>query len=214
MFNQTCVGSRIEQHSKYVNLVLIERKVFIHKAITKKTAFTQTSLLHYDKLEGKTTVSTETAIASASCTLVHKFVSTRLDEFFAHENHAWPPALSLHGKRRLTSAKHELLHCNEPHFQQEAPSYFVFEGAAMVHPCHSTTQKRSVNTVTLSSFPGLKDNYRAVLGLTSYGTSTDLTARKPQPEKNKGKAHAEKCCQCTLRVSYKMPQTMKNCSIF
>ena len=41
-----------------------------------------------------------------------------------------------------------------------------------------------MNTVTLSSFPGLQDNYKAVLGLTSYGTRTDLTARKPQPEKN------------------------------
>ena len=82
-------------------------------------------------------------------------------------------------KLRLTSTKHELLHCNEPNVQQEAPSYFdakVFDGAVILHPCHSTTQKRSVNTVTLSSFPGLKDNYQAVLDLTSSGTRTNLTA--------------------------------------
>ena len=94
---------------------------------------------------------------------MHKFVNTRLDEFFAHENHPWPPALSLHGKFRLT------------------PSYFdakVFDGTAIVHPCRSTTQKRSMNTVILSSFPGLKDNYKAVLGLTSSGTRTDLTREK------------------------------------
>ena len=99
--------------------------------------------------------------------------------FFAHENYPMPPALSLLGKLRLTSTKHELLHCNEPHFQQETPSYFdtkVVDDAAIVHSCHSTTQKRSVNTVTLSSFPGLKDNYQAVLSLISSGTRTDLTA--------------------------------------
>ena len=100
---------------------------------------------------------------------------TRLGEFVAHENHPLPPALPLHGKVQLLSTKHELLQCNEPHFQQETPSYFdakVFDGAAIVHSFHSTTQKRSVNTVTLSSLPGLKDNYMAVLGLTSSGTPT------------------------------------------
>ena len=54
----------------------------------------------------------------------------------------------------------------------------MFDGAAILHPCHSTTQKRTVNTVTLSSFPGLKDNYNAVLGLSSSGTRTDLTREK------------------------------------
>ena len=73
---------------------------------------------------------------------------------------SWPPALLLHGKRRLTSTKHELLHCNKPNFQQAKPSYCyakVFHGAAIVHPpCRATTQTRSVNTVTLYSFTGLK----------------------------------------------------------
>jgi hypothetical protein len=57
--------------------------------------------------------------------------------FFARKYHPWSLALSLQGKLRLASTKHELLHCNEPNFQQETPSYFdakVFDGAAIMHP--------------------------------------------------------------------------------
>ena len=36
MFNHTFVGSRKEQYSTYVNVVLIERKISLHKAIKKK----------------------------------------------------------------------------------------------------------------------------------------------------------------------------------
>ena len=36
MFKQTFVGSRKEQYSKYVNVVLIERKISIHNAIKTK----------------------------------------------------------------------------------------------------------------------------------------------------------------------------------
>ena len=113
MFKQACVGSREEQYSKYVNVVLIERKISIHKANKKK------QLPLFKRRHFTTTISKakqqfqqmkKTAISSASCSLVHKFVNTRLVEVFAHENHPWPPALSLHGKLRLTSTKHELLH--------------------------------------------------------------------------------------------------------
>ena len=71
-----------------------------------------------------------------SCSLPHKFVTADWKSFIAHENHPWPPAFSLHGKLRLTSSKHELLHCIESHFQPETPSHFdakVFDGAATVH---------------------------------------------------------------------------------
>ena len=34
--------------------------------------------------------------------LLHKFATPDMMSFFAHENHAQPPALSLHGKLRLT----------------------------------------------------------------------------------------------------------------
>ena len=89
------------------------------------------------------------------------------------------------------STKHELLHCNEPHFQQETPSRCdVFDGVAIVQTCYSTTQKCSVNTVTLSSFPGLKDNYKAVLCLTSSGTRTDLP-ESHNPRKTRER-HAQK----------------------
>jgi len=88
--------------------------------------------------------------------------------------------------------------------------------------CPATRQHSNVQWIqaeTPSSFPGLKDNYKAVLGLTMFVTHTNLTAWKPQPKKNEGKTHAEKypvmpTCQCTLQISYKMPQTRNKCSIF
>ena len=59
-----------------------------------------------------------------------------MEEFFSHENHPWPPALSLHGKLHLPGNKSELLVCIDPSIQPEPPSHFdakIFDGAAMVH---------------------------------------------------------------------------------
>lgn len=57
-------------------------------------------------------------------------------DFFAHENHPWPPALSQHGRLRLPNNKSERLACLEQCDKSEAPIEVdtkVVDGAAMVH---------------------------------------------------------------------------------
>jgi hypothetical protein len=104
---------------------------------------------------------------------------TNLEDFFSHENHTWPPALSLHGRLRLPGNKSELLACSDPSIQPEPPSHFdakIFDGAAMVHILPHGTSVRLTNTVTQSSFLGQRDNCKAALELTLYGTDTIQTA--------------------------------------
>jgi len=59
-----------------------------------------------------------------------------LDTFFAHENQATPPSLSLGGKIR-PSTKSDLLHCLELHEKQflQAPNVdaIILDGATVVH---------------------------------------------------------------------------------
>jgi len=47
---------------------------------------------------------------SLDCSLHHRYVKEDLDEFFKHENQAYPPALSKLGRIR-TSTKSDLLTC-------------------------------------------------------------------------------------------------------
>lgn len=59
-----------------------------------------------------------------------------LDEFFAHENHPWPPALSEHGNLYLPSQKSDLLCLLDSEPQHESPTSFqakILDGAAIVH---------------------------------------------------------------------------------
>ena len=67
-----------------------------------------------------------------------------LDTFFAHENQATPPSLSLGGKIR-PSAKSDLLHCIELCEKQllQAPNVdaIILDGAAVVHMLHPGTAR-------------------------------------------------------------------------
>ena len=67
-----------------------------------------------------------------------------LDTFFAHENQATPPSLSLEGKIR-PSAKSDLLHCLELCEKQllQAPKVdaIILDGAAVVHMLHPGTAR-------------------------------------------------------------------------
>ena len=67
--------------------------------------------------------------------LVFMVVDGNLGEFFRHENHPWPPSLSLHGKLRLPNFKSKLLDLL-PTSVSEDPDHFdvkVFDGPAIVH---------------------------------------------------------------------------------
>ena len=44
-----------------------------------------------------------------------------LEEIFSHENHPWPPALSLNGRLRLPGDESILLACIDPSIQPEPP---------------------------------------------------------------------------------------------
>ena len=81
------------------------------------------------------------------------------------------------------------MHCIEKQFEQETPSHInakVFGGAAIVHalPVDNTEKFREYSDTIFITW--------TVIGLTSFGTRTDLTDWKPQPEKNEERAHAEK----------------------
>lgn len=128
-----------EQYSNYVKDVLVERKESIHRAIKKNhlplfkrphdTSGNSKAKQQFQEIKNDCNLFSQLFIAA-------QVRSTKLDEFFTHENHPWPPALSLHGRLRLPSNKAELLHCIDPAVQAETPSHFdakVFDGAAIVH---------------------------------------------------------------------------------
>ena len=84
-------------------------------------------------------------------------------------------------------------------------------------PCKEKTHVRSANTVTTSSFPGQKGNFKDVPGFTSFGTLTDLTAWKPPLERNEERCSEKDIPLCKVThllslASYKTIQTRKNCS--
>jgi len=80
------------------------------------------------------------------CSLFSDYISCQirdgnLDTFFAHENQATPPSLSLGGKIR-PSAKLDLLHCLEFHEKQLLQvNAIILDGAAVVHMLHHGTAR-------------------------------------------------------------------------
>ena len=106
--------------------MLVDRTESIHKTMKKN------QLPHFKRPHSTTTNSQ----ALSQLFIAAQVRKTKLEEFFKHENHPWPLALSLHGRLRLPSNKSELLLCIEPSVQPEAPSHYdakVFDGAAMMH---------------------------------------------------------------------------------
>lgn len=125
-----------DQYEEYVKSVLIERTKPIQSPIKKnnvvlfKTPIARKSKvkLASDDLKSDYSLFSQLFIAS-------QVREGDLDEFFAHENHPWPPSLSKHGQLRLPSCKSELLDCIAPEAEQDKPSCDskVFDGAVVVH---------------------------------------------------------------------------------
>lgn len=130
-----------QQYSTYVNDVLVERKVSIHQAI-KKNKMPLFKTAHSTTVRSK--AKQQFQAIKSDCNLFSQLFitaqvrNTKLEDFFSHENHPWPPALSLQGKLRLPSSKSELLECICPKDQIEGsgPTDIdakVIDGAGIVH---------------------------------------------------------------------------------
>lgn len=127
-----------EQYSRYVSDVLVKREKSIHSTIKKNklplfkrphTSTPSRNVTQLQEIKSDYNLFSQLFIAT-------QVRDTNLEEFFSHENHPWPPALSLNGKLRLPGNKSELLACIDPSIQPEPPSHFdakIFDGAAMVH---------------------------------------------------------------------------------
>ena len=169
-----------EQCATFVKNVLVEQTVSIHEPIRKN---------HFSIFKNTGCVSTSKAkdqleeLKSDYSLFSKLFISSQvrdvdLDEFFAHENHPWPPSLSQHGKLRLPGCKSKLLELLET-AQPEAPSQFdamVFDGPAIVHALPSGGVSTFGDYLDLrSSLNGQSNNYKDRIGLILYGISTERT---------------------------------------
>ncbi len=68
--------------------------------------------------------------------IASKFRDGNLEDFFAHENQPWPPALSEHGRLRLPTSKSDLLTCIEVTCSNPPPSRYdvkLIDGPVIIH---------------------------------------------------------------------------------
>lgn len=125
------------QYEEYVNSVLKERTKAIQTPIKKN----KLPIFKRQPCQQKAKSKLATEDLKSDYSLFSQmFIASQvrdgdLGEFFSHENHQWPPALSQHGKLRLINSKSELLDClDTPNIQQpDTYDAKVFDGAAVVH---------------------------------------------------------------------------------
>ena len=126
------------QHSKYINEVLIERCASIHDPLKRnsvsimnpKTSSTGRKQKEISSLKSDCSLFSKLYIASQ-----HRGDSDDMEEFFQHENHAWPPSLSDFGKLNLPNAKSDLLKVlpSQSGLEPGCLDVKIFDGAAIVH---------------------------------------------------------------------------------
>ena len=125
------------QYERFVKDVLIDRTQPIHGKI-KKNNF---ALFKTPPKKLKSKMAEQTVELKSDYSLFSRlFIACQvregdLEEFFAHENHPWPPSLSKHGKLRLPTNKSELLECLGPCSSTDPPicDAKVFDGAVVIH---------------------------------------------------------------------------------
>ena len=169
-----------QQYSRYVSDVLVRREESIHSTI-KRNNLSLFKRLHASTPSRKATQFQE---MKSDCNLFSQlFIAAQVrdtnpDEFFSHENRPWPPALSLHGRLSLPGNKSD---CCIASFQASSQNHHhtlmgrFSMGLPWCISCHTETSLRLANTATQSSFLGQRDNCKAALELTSYGTDTIQT---------------------------------------
>ena len=125
------------RYAAFVKDVLVDRTVTIHEPIKKNSFHIFKDAVPKCKSRAKQQIEE----IQSDCNLFSQlFVASQvrdgnLDDFFRHENHPWPPSLSLHGKLRLPNCKSKLLDIL-PTSASEDPDHFdvkVFDGPAIVH---------------------------------------------------------------------------------
>jgi len=126
----------LAQHDMYVKNVLVNRNEYIHCPIKKN----KLPLFKCPNAKKPTMGKQKAADLKSDCNLFSQlFVAcqVRQGEFFSHENHSWPPFLSVYGKLRLPNCKSELLSCLSEGISNvpDLPIYDakVFDGAAVIH---------------------------------------------------------------------------------
>ena len=107
-------------------------------------------LFKHSKPKGVSKAKQQVATLQSDCSLFcHPYVASKfrdgnLKEFFSHENHPWPHALSVRGKLNLPSKKSELLKLPEEGTPPRVPSTYhakVYDGTAIVYalPAHQAS---------------------------------------------------------------------------
>lgn len=145
------------QYNKFVQDVIKSRSVNIQEPIKKN------SLPLFKRPLPKKSMKLKQQVASlkSDCNLfshlyiASKFRDGNLEDFFAHENQAWPPSLSEHGKLRLPNKKSDLLTCFAVECDLQPPSKFdveIADGPAIVH---SLSTSAVISTVMVFFSHGL-----------------------------------------------------------
>lgn len=126
------------QCEHYVKVVIEEGTSSIHQPIKRNNL----STFKKNMVKSQTKNMQQVVGLKSDCNLfgqlyiASKFRDGNLDEFFSHENHPWPPALSVHGKLNLPSKKSDSLALLEPESPLTAPSLYhtkIFDGSVIVH---------------------------------------------------------------------------------
>ena len=119
--------------------------------------------------------------------IASKFRDGNLEDFFSHENQHSPPALSEHGKLRISSKKSDLLECMNISTSTEPPSSYhvkVVDGPAIVH---------ALLTKQVKTFDDYcKTCCKIVIELTLSGMHTKPTVLRNQLDKKRGKGVRKK----------------------
>ena len=126
-----------EQYNQYVKDVITDRSVSIHQPIKRNSVslFKASSHKSISRTKGQVTDLKSNCHLFSQLYIASKFRDGDLEDFFSHENHPWPPALSDHGQIKLPT-KSDLLVQFDAVSEHNIPGEFdckVFDGAAVVH---------------------------------------------------------------------------------
>ena len=127
------------QYTAFVNERLINRRTSLYDALKRNdlSPFRQKHLLKMSKSKQKIATLNSERRLYANLYVACQWREGDLDNFFAHENHAFPVSLSEYGKLRKATSKSDFLQCMESlaDVTYDAPdvSMKVIDGAACLN---------------------------------------------------------------------------------
>ena len=128
-----------DQYEKFVTERLIKTKISLYspRPKNKLPLFRKKNNVTTSKAKLKTTSLKQDCKLFASLYIACHSREGDLEDFFCHENHAYPPSISEYGKLRPASNKADFLKCLEPYGEtkNESPefTYKIIDGSALVH---------------------------------------------------------------------------------